>query len=161
MRRALAACVHLVLLSLGSAPPADALGNLLCGSAEVADTFDIGNGPVNGNGVFLVVAGTSELLGGAALDPRVEVHRLSDGALLACNDDHGSDYGGCSLPSTTLMENFTVSQGSNVLYRIGPFDSAVFFVNPPGGVRVTIRGSPQPASGMGACGFYTLHLFGY
>jgi hypothetical protein len=44
---------------------------------------------------------------------------------------------------------------------MGPFDSAVFFVNPPGGVRVTIRGRAQPASGMSACGFYPFHVFGY
>ena len=39
MRRALAACVLPVLFSLGSADPADALGNLRCGSEEVADTL--------------------------------------------------------------------------------------------------------------------------
>jgi hypothetical protein len=45
--------------------PADALGHLPCGSEAAADTVDIGTGPLHGNGIFLIVAGTSELLGGS------------------------------------------------------------------------------------------------
>jgi hypothetical protein len=154
-----------VLLALGHAGPASAIGRILCGSPEAADTFDISNDGANDHGIFVIVAGTSEILGGAALDPRIEVRRLSDGVLIACNDDNGLDFGGCSAQTTMDMRNptapFTFNQGQNPLYRIGDFDSAVFFINPPGGVRVTIRGSTQPASGMSACGFYTLHIFGY
>jgi hypothetical protein len=115
MRRGLAACVLSLLLAVGSAGTAEALGNLPCGSAETAETVDLGTGPVSGNGIFVIVAGTSERLEGATLGARIEVHRLSDGALIACNDDHGSDFGGCSQASTMLMENFTFNLGPRVL----------------------------------------------
>jgi hypothetical protein len=149
------------LVALGHAGPANALGRILCGSPEAADTFDISNDGANEHGIFLIVAGTSEILGGAALDPRIEIRRLSDGAVIACNDDNGLDFGGCSAQTTMDMRNFTFNQGPNPLYRIGDFDSAVFFINPPGGVRVTVRGSTQPASGMSTCGWYTVHIFGF
>jgi hypothetical protein len=36
----------------------------------------------------------------------------------------------------------------------------VLFVNPPGGARIIIRASGDPAPGRAACGTYTVHIFG-
>ena len=93
--RASVGLAFLFLLAWGS--DAWAVGVLRCDVADPNDTLDINNGGADGNLIFIFVAATSELLGGPKLDPFIEVRRLSDNAFIACNDDNGSNFGGCNL----------------------------------------------------------------
>lgn len=160
-RLGVARCALLIALSIMLPSPAEALGFLSCSGTEVSDSFDINNGGADGHAIGILVAATSELVGGPPLDPRIEIRRQFDSAPIACNDDHGSSFGGCSLATTFSLGQLAFVNGPIVLYAIDQFDSFVLFVNPPGGVRVTIRASLSPAPGRAACGFYSVQLFAF
>jgi len=148
----------LCLLAWGS--DAWAVGVLNCDGSETSDSLDINNAGADGNLIFIFVAATSELLGGPRLDPFIEVRRLSDDAFVACNDDNGSSFGGCDAVDTEDVTGLSFVSGPFQLYAVGVYDSFVFFFNPPGGARVTIRASTFPAAGRANCGTYTVHIFG-
>ena len=156
--RAIGMLAFLLLLAWGS--DAWAVGVLNCDGSETSDSLDINNAGADGNLIFIFVAATSELLGGPRLDPFIEVRRLSDDAFVACNDDNGSSFGGCDAVDTEDVTGLSFVSGPFQLYAVGVYDSFVFFFNPPGGARVTIRASTFPAAGRANCGTYTVHIFG-
>lgn len=136
-----------------------AAGIINCVGPEVSDRIDIPNGGADGNTILIIVAATSEFLGGSNLDPRIDVQNLTTGAFIACNDDAGDTFGGCSLANTVAIAGASLNAGPTPLVTFGEFDSAVIFVNPPGGARVTIRASPLAGKGQD-CGPYTVMIFG-
>lgn len=156
--RAIVVMAFMFLLAWGS--DAWAVGVLRCDVADATDTLDLNNGGADGDLIFIFVAATSDLLGGPKLDPFIEVRRLSDNGFIACNDDNGSNFGGCSFSDTVDVRGLSFVSGFFQLYTVGVFDSFVFFFKPPGGARITIRASSDPAPGRANCGTYTVHIFG-
>lgn len=154
----IAVIAFVVLLASGGT--AWAVGALRCDVIDDSDFFTLENGGADGIPIAIFVTATSDLLGGPKLDPKVFVRNAVTDALIACNDDNGSSFGGCSLANTADLEGWNTNFGPTFLFGVGAFDSVVIFTNPSAGVRVEVTSSSVIAFGRSDCGTYSVQILG-
>jgi hypothetical protein len=148
------------IVLLASGENAWAVGVLRCDVSDPSDFFTIENGGADSNPIAIFVTATGDLFGGPKLDPRVEVRNLATDAFIACNDDHNSAIGGCSLANTSDVTGLSTNFGTTPLFAVGAFDSLVIFNNPPAGVLVEVTASTDVAVGRSDCGTYSVQILG-